>query len=83
MNIILDGRGVPRALVETIGVDVVPFDEVSEVHAFKEGEGDRSLASWRDVHERYWREHSQSPRGFEPDMPVVCEELRLLHINER
>ena len=83
MNIILDGRGVPRALVETVGVDVVPFDEVPEVHAFKEGEGDRSLASWRDVHERYWREHSESPRGFEPDMPVVCEELRLLHVNER
>ena len=82
LNIILDGRGVPNALVETIAVDVVPFDEVSEAHAFKEGEGDRSLSSWREVHERYWREHSESPRGFAPDMPVVCEELRLLHAKE-
>lgn len=83
LNIILDGRGGPRALIETTAVEVVPFDEVPEAHAFKEGEGDRSLSYWREVHERYWREHSENPRGFEPDMPVVCEELRLLHINER
>nr|WP_309491663.1 ASCH domain-containing protein [Microbacterium sp. Se5.02b] len=42
------------------------------------GEGDRTLSHWREVHERYWREHSENPRGFEPDMPVVCERFRLL-----
>lgn len=83
LNIILDGRGIPRALLETTAVAVIPFDEVSEEHAFKEGEGDRSLSSWREVHERFWREHSENPRGFEPDMPVVCEELRLLHSEKR
>ncbi|MFK4760962.1 ASCH domain-containing protein [Microbacterium sp. ZW T5_45] len=79
LNIILDGRGAPRALLETTAIAVVPFDEVTAEHAFKEGEGDRTLAHWREVHERYWRTHSESPRGFAPDMPVVCEELRLLH----
>lgn len=79
LNIILDGRGIPRALLETTSVEVIPFDAVSESHAFAEGEGDRSLAYWREVHEQYWRENSENPRGFEPDMPVVCEQLRLLH----
>lgn len=79
LNVILDGRGVPRALVETVAVDVVPFGEVRAPHAFAEGEGDRSLAGWRETHERFWREHSESPRGFEPDMPVVCERFRLLY----
>ncbi|NYD68304.1 ASCH domain-containing protein [Agromyces atrinae] len=79
LNIILDGAGVPRALLETTHVEVVPFDEVSAAHAFAEGEGDQSLAHWRAVHERYWREHSDSPKGFAPDMPVVCERLRLLY----
>ncbi|MFD5214153.1 ASCH domain-containing protein [Microbacterium sp. NPDC058345] len=83
LNIILDGRGVPRALLETTAIEIVPFDEVSESHAFAEGEGDRSLTYWREVHERYWREHSENPRGFEPRMPVVCEQLRLLHRGER
>lgn len=79
LNIILDGGGSPRALLETTTVEVIPFDAVPEAHAFAEGEGDRSLSHWRDVHERYWREHSESPKGFAPDMPVVCEGFRLLH----
>lgn len=83
LNIILDGRGVPRALLETTAVDVTPFDVVPESHAFAEGEGDRSLSYWREVHEHYWRENSENPRGFEPDMPIVCERLRLLHSDKR
>ncbi|GIG53980.1 ASCH domain-containing protein [Demequina activiva] len=78
-SIILDGRGVPRALIETTRVRVVAFGEVDAAHAAAEGEGDRTLEHWREVHERYWREHAASPRGFEPDMPVVCEEFRLLY----
>jgi len=79
LNIILDGRGNPRAVLETVAVGVVPFDEVSAEHAFAEGEGDRSLAHWRAVHERFWREHSDDPRGFAPQMPVLCERLRLVY----
>ncbi len=78
LSIILDGTGAPRAVIETTGIDVVPFDEVDEAHAFAEGEGDRTLAHWREVHERYWRTHSESPRGYAPDMPVLCERFRLL-----
>ncbi|WP_149083667.1 MULTISPECIES: ASCH domain-containing protein [Microbacterium] len=78
LSIILDGAGTPRAVIETTAIDIVPFDEVDEAHAFAEGEGDRTLAHWRDVHERYWRAHSENPRGHAPDMPVVCERFRLL-----
>lgn len=79
LSIILDGSGTPRALIETTAGAIVPFDEVSQEHAFAEGENDRTLDSWREIHERYWRRHSESPRGFERGMPVVCEEFRLLH----
>ena len=77
-SIILDGAGVPRAVIETTDVRIVSFDRVDAAHAYAEGEDDRSLDSWREVHERYWREHSENPRGFEPDMPVICERFRLL-----
>lgn len=76
-SIILDGAGVPRAVIETTALAVVPFDQVDEEHARAEGEGDRTLTHWRAVHERYWREHSENARGFEPDMPVLCERFRL------
>lgn len=81
LNIILDGRGNPQALLETVSVDTVPFNEVTAEHASAEGEGDRSLEQWRAVHERYWREFSADSRGFSPEMPVVCERLRLLFKN--
>lgn len=77
-SIILDGRGAPRALLETTAISIVPFDEVSEEHAHAEGEGERTLAAWRDIHERFWRNYSENPRGYEPTMPVVCERFRLL-----
>lgn len=76
-SIILDAQAAPRALIETTSVDVVAFGEVSDEHARAEGEGDRSLSAWREIHEWYWRNHSESPRGFEPDMPVVCERFRM------
>lgn len=77
-SIVTDGAGVPRVVIETTDVRIVPFDAVGAEHARAEGEGDRSLQHWRTVHEAYWREHSENPRGFEPDMPVVCERFRLI-----
>lgn len=78
-SIVLDGRGVPQVLIETISVSIVPFDEVSEEHAQSEGEGERTLSAWRDIHERFWRDYSENPRAFEPNMPVVCERFRVLY----
>lgn len=77
-SVILDGHGEPRAVIITTAVEIVPFAEVSAEHAHAEGEGDRSLAAWREIHERFWRRYSQSPRGFAFDMPVVCERFRVV-----
>ncbi|HIZ96948.1 MAG TPA: ASCH domain-containing protein [Candidatus Janibacter merdipullorum] len=79
LGIVVDGSGHPRALVVTTRVRTVLFDEVDAEHAYAEGEGDRSLANWRRVHEDFFTEHAAHDRGFAPDMPVVLEELRVLH----
>lgn len=76
LSILLDGAGTPRALIRTTSVDVVPFDEVGEEFAAAEGEDDRSLASWRREHERYFGRVLERP--FAADMPVVCERFELL-----
>lgn len=78
LSIILDGSGEPRAVIRTTALEIAPFDRVSAEHAHSEGEGDRTLASWREAHERYWRRYSGSPRGFAPDMPILCERFELL-----
>lgn len=79
LSIILDSAGTPRAVIRTVGVSIVPFDRVGADHARAEGEGDRTLEDWRVTHERFWRHHSENPRGFEPDMPVVCETFRVIY----
>ncbi|MFF8893057.1 ASCH domain-containing protein [Brevibacterium casei] len=79
VSIVLDGEGRPRAVIVTTAVDIVPFAEVTAEHAWAEGEGDRSLKFWREVHERFWRAHTENAVGFHPDMPVVCEQFRVVY----
>ena len=79
LGIVTDGRGVPHALVVMTQVDIVPFDEVSAEHAYLEGEGDRSLATWREVHEQFFTEHAVHRHGFSPDMPVVLQRFAVLY----
>jgi uncharacterized protein YhfF len=80
LSIVLDGRGRPGALIRTTAVATVPFGEVDAEFAAAEGEDDRSLASWRTEHERYWRRVLE-PLGeeFAVHMPVVTERFELLY----
>ncbi len=79
LSIVLDGSGRPRVLLETTEVEVVPFHEVDEEHARLEGEGDLSLAHWREVHERFFTAAATHEHGFSAEMPVVCERFRILY----
>ncbi|RDW17291.1 ASCH domain-containing protein [Oceanobacillus chungangensis] len=77
-NIILDGQGEAVAILETISVEVVPFDEVTEEHAYLEGEGDRTLNYWREVHEPFFKEEFVNiDQDFDYKIPVVCERFKL------
>ncbi len=79
LSIILDGADHPRALIETTSITIVPFNDVTPEHAHSEGEGDLTLEYWRAAHERFWTSYSEDPRGFDPNMPVICERFRLLY----
>ncbi|WP_106497302.1 ASCH domain-containing protein [Lentibacillus sp. Marseille-P4043] len=79
-NIILNGDEEAVAIVETTSVEVVPFDEVTEEHAYLEGEGDRTLAYWRDVHETFFKNECKDTNiDFHYKIPVVCERFKLLY----
>jgi uncharacterized protein YhfF len=79
LAILLDGAQRPRGLIEVTQVQVVPYDEVTAEHARLEGEGDLSLAYWRDVHERFFAEVATHGRGFVPTMPVLIQRFRVLY----
>ena len=73
-DVVLDGRGRRAAVIETLEVEIRRFDEVDERFASDEGEGDGTLAWWRDAHRRYF----ERTGGFSPDLQLVCERFRLV-----
>lgn len=79
-NIILNGRGDAVCIVETIKVSIVPFNEVTEEHAFKEGEGDRCRKTWRAIHRDFFsKELEEFGLHFHEGVLVVCEEFRVVY----
>ena len=66
--------------MKTTKVYVTAFDQVSQEHAFKEGEGDRSLEYWRKVHIDFLtREFAGINKAFTKKTQVVCEEFELVY----
>lgn len=79
-TIVLDGKGDPLCIIETTEVEVRPFDEVDERFAYEEGEGNRSLDYWREAHWRFFsRTLPNIGKEPTPDMPLVCERLRVVY----
>ena len=74
--IVLDGRGEPRCVIETTEVTYRRFNEVDASFARDEGEGDRSLAYWRDAHRAYFGRLGR----FNEDMMLMCERFRLVEV---
>ena len=70
LSLILDGRGEPACVIRTRRVQVRPFGEVDAAFAWSEGEGDRSLAQWRDSHLRFFADAGSS---VDDETPVVLE----------
>ena len=79
LSIVIDGAGIPVAVIETIEVFLAAFNEVTERFAWEEGEGDRSLAYWRQAHRNFFGRQRFKDRGFDERMPLVCERFRVLH----
>ena len=72
--VVVDGRNNPVCAVKLTEVKQVPFDLVTEQHAFEEGEGDRTLAYWRKEHQRFFEEYEM----FEPTMPLLLMKFRMV-----
>lgn len=79
-SVILDSDENAVCIIQTTKVYVAAFDQVTGEHAFKEGEGDRSLAYWRKVHESFLKnELAAIHRTFDGNTKVVCEEFTVVY----
>jgi len=61
---------MPLSIIETTRIEVRRLDDVDEDFAWTEGEGDRSLAWWREAHLGFF-ERVGTP--IDGDTPLVLE----------
>ena len=79
VSVILRGDLTPAAIIERTCVKTVPFGEVDEEYAAIEGEGDGSLAYWRQGHLEYFTGVCARLGGHVDERtPVICQTFRLI-----
>lgn len=79
-SIILDGRGAPMCIIKTVEIRQRPYNEVDAQFAYDEGEGDRSLQYWRDVHWTFFsRSCERIGRDISETMPLLCERFEVVY----
>ena len=64
--VVLDGSGVPCAIVRTTQVEKRLFNQIDDAFAFEAGEGDLSLRWWLTAHRQDFAERAHA-EGFEAD----------------
>ena len=83
-SLLTEHDGTPRAVIRTTALERRAFADVDAAFAWDEGEGDRTLADWKDGHRRYFtRELATFGRSFDETMEVDLERFELLYPFDR
>ena len=80
LSVVTNWGGNAVCVIETVAVEVVPFEHVTAEFAATEGEGDGSLEYWRRAHwASFGRQCARIGRVPRQDMPVACEKFKVLY----
>ena len=71
-----DGKGV--AVIETTEVRQARLADVDLRHVVDEGEGDTTVAQWRDGHEQFWHSDDMRAAMGDPDFTVNDDTVLVL-----
>lgn len=79
LSIVTDWEGVPRCVIETIAVTIVPFSNITYDICKREGEDD-ILESWREGHIKFFKEEGKKlGYEFRNGMPVIFEDFEVVY----
>lgn len=79
-SVVLNSKDEAVCVVKTARVYAERFNNISEEHAYKEGEGDRSLEYWRRVHKDFFtKELAEVGIAFNEEMKILCEEFEVVY----
>ena len=83
-SIVLDSKDEAVCIIRNTKVYIEEFDKISAEHAYKEGEGDRSLEYWRKVHIDFLTSELASiDMEFDEHTRLVCEEFELVYVPDK
>ena len=79
-SVILYDSGEAACVIRDTKVTLVSFDEVSQEHTYKEGEGDRSLSYWKVAHrEAFTPDYEAAGMPFDERGLCVLEEFECVY----
>ncbi|WP_405198427.1 ASCH domain-containing protein [Christiangramia sp. LLG6405-1] len=80
LAIVTDWKGNPKAIIKTTKIEHVAFNQITAEFAEIEGEGDKSLKYWQEVHQAYYeREMETYSDEFDENMIIACEHFRRIY----
>jgi len=78
--IITNWKGIAQCVIQITNINIIPFEDVTEEFAVKEGEGDKTLTFWRKVHRKFFSlELKEYNKKFSEDMLMICEEFKVVY----
>ena len=78
LSIVTDWEVIPKCVIETTNVMIIPFKEITFDICKFEGEDD-NLESWREGHINFFsREGKELGYTFTEDMPVIFENFKMV-----
>lgn len=79
LSMILNSKNEAVCIIQTTRVYECEYQNISSEHAWKEGEGDRSLAYWQKVHQDFFERESQEYHYvFNEHSILICEEFEVV-----
>ena len=82
LSIVTDWEGHPHCVIQTTGVTLVPYRDVTWDMAKREGE-DTEMVTWRRNHLAFFMaEGKELGYVFSPDMMVVFEDFQVVYMEE-
>lgn len=79
-SVILDSKDNAVCIIQTTKIYIATYSSCSKEHAYKEGEGDRSLQYWKDVHEEFFTDEMKSiNKSFDENMLLIYEEFVVVY----
>jgi len=80
LSIITDFYGAAVCIIEVEKVEIIPFNGITEEYAKIEGEGDGSLAYWREGHLNFFEKEAKAFNfEFSENELVVFMTFKVVH----